>query len=542
MPHEQTTLATGTLLRERYAVEKVLGSGSTGAVYLVKDVQRNHLQSPLFALKEISGLEQQARYRFSFSGVALRQLHHAGLPGIHHVFKDDKRGCIYLVTAYVEGSHLENLRREQPEGRFSWTELRPLVEPLVGVLTYLHDQEPPLVHGDIKPINVIENQQGNILLVDMGSAQVTLPERLQVQSNALASYQAPEAFSGNPGPPADIYSLGATLYALLTGKTPADAATRQREVHGQQPDPLPLASEIVPSIPRPLAQVLQQALALDPGKRFASVQAFWTALPTLPAQPGVVVSASSTPAADAFATSPIQEVVAAPAFSVPAADELRVLPDRRKKTRRPQHKALLSRKALLCTLLLLLLSTSVWAWVASSRHAAIPSTARHVTIPSIVRQGPTGTPPASERAQPTSQATVAETPPTPDYPSLSGVYNGALQPVFPPPTSGTTIPFTLHIQHQEQQKISGSFTASAYKNGRFQDDRLTGIVTLSGQVQFTVMNASGSALLAFNGRLTKSSSSSSPSGGNFHSCADEYGAICQASKGPLSGYWVVQQT
>jgi hypothetical protein len=100
----------------------------------------------------------------------------------------------------------------------------------------------------------------------------------------------------------------------------------------------------------------------------------------------------------------------------------------------------------------------------------------------------------------------------------------------------------LHIQHQEQQKISGSFTASAYKNGRFQDDRLTGIVTLSGQVQFTVMNASGSALLAFNGRLTKGPSSTSPSGGNFHSCADEYGAICQASKGPLSGYWVVQQT
>ncbi len=164
MPHEQTTLAIGTLLRERYVVEKALGSGSTGAVYLVKDVRRTHLQLPLFALKEISDLDEQARYRFSFGGVALRRLHHPGLPRIHHVFKDDKRACIYLVTDYVEGSHLENLRREQPEGRFSWTELRPLVEPLVDALTYLHDQEPPLVHGDIKPINVIENQQGNVLL------------------------------------------------------------------------------------------------------------------------------------------------------------------------------------------------------------------------------------------------------------------------------------------------------------------------------------------------------------------------------------------
>jgi hypothetical protein len=340
-------------------------------------------------------------------------------------------------------------------------------------------------------------------------------------------------------------------------------------VHDQKPDPLPLASEIVAGIPRPLAQVLQQALALDSDQRFVSVKAFWEALPTLPAHEGVVAPAFSTHAAEAFATSPIQEgvvepasslpvaeaittspiqeEVVAPAFSTQAEDEGRallvrrvspgkVLPERRKKTPRPWYKVHLLRGALLCALLFLLLSSGVWVWVTSSGHTIIP------TIPTT-RQGSTSTPSTPGKPQPTSQATILESPSAPgSYPSLSGVYNGNLQPVFPSPTSGTMIPFTLHIQHQDQMKVSGSFSAPSYKNGRFQNDTFIGVVTPSGQIQFTVIDASGSAALAFNGRITKSSSYPSPLGGDFHSCADVYGATCQASKGPLSGNWTVQQT
>ena len=85
MLREPTFLAVGALLRERYLIKSVLGSGHAGTVYIVKDQQAKRLKYNLFALKEIAGIGQQARYQFAFSGVGLRQIQHPGLPVIHHV-------------------------------------------------------------------------------------------------------------------------------------------------------------------------------------------------------------------------------------------------------------------------------------------------------------------------------------------------------------------------------------------------------------------------------------------------------------------------
>lgn len=548
MPQAQHTLAIGTLLRERYTIEKILGVGNAGAVYLVKDLQQRPLQPHPFILKEINGLDQQARHQFAFRGIDLQQLHHPALPPIHHVFNDAKRQRVYLVAEYVEGTSMETLRQQMPEGRFSWAELRPLIEPVVDALAYLHEQGPPLVHGDLKPTNIIKDSQGAVLLVDMGSAQAASPERLrQALPGDLAMYQAPEAFDGPPGTTSDIYSLGATLYALLTGQAPTDAPTRQSQVRDQQPDPLPLASQVIADLPRPLAQVLQQGLALEPDKRFASVKAFWEALLAPPTQEETSAPADLPPAADAPATSSMQEDASTPILAIPAGDEhstptlaiptedvRSALPAGGTQARRSRSKKPLLRVALLCALALVLTSAGAWAWIANSNHITLPTTARQGSPSTSLTPG--------QPQQPTSQATlpVSPTPPV-SYPSLSGTYNGNLQPTFPPPRAGRTIPFTLHIQHQESQRISGSFTASSFKSDRFTGDLFTGLVSPSGQVQFTVLDASGSAILAFTGRLTKVSSSSAPPGGRFHSCAAENGAICLTSDGPLSGSWTVQQ-
>jgi hypothetical protein len=135
------------------------------------------------------------------------------------------------------------------------------------------------------------------------------------------------------------------------------------------------------------------------------------------------------------------------------------------------------------------------------------------------------------------------------YPSLSGVYTGNLLPTFPSSAAGTMIPFTLNIQHQSQQKISGSFSAPSYRNGRFQNDTVSGTVTPDGHVQFIVIDNSGNAVLSFHGRLTVDSSTSDPLGGGFSGCSDnqnnsisQSSGSCQESQGPLSGTWTVDQS
>lgn len=529
MSQERAILAVGTILRERYAVQSVLDSGNTGTVYLVKDLQLKHQQDHLFALKEITGLDQQARYQFTFRSMALCQLQHSALPRIHHVFNDDKRGCVYLVIDYVEGANLEMHRQQQPEGRFAWIDLQPLIEPLIDALTYLHHQEKPLIHGNIKPTTMIKSLSEKVVLVGLGSSQ-TLEQMRQSPPDTFACYRAPEYFDGKISERSDIYSLGATFYALLTGQAPIDALTRQKQVNEGRPEPLPLACEIVPDVSLPLAEVLQQALALDPGQRFASAQAFWEELQTLPVQPSALTPVPLTPEGDEF--TPLlakNELKADPAVNPPATQsvESKEHPILRRRT-------LLFKGAIICVLLLL--SAGILSL------AAIPAANQRTGNAS---QTPGGSRSASQTttpgAAPTGQATApGSTPTLGGYPKMLKIYHGYLNPVFPPPTSGTMIFFTLHVQHQNHNKISGSFAAPAYKNGKLINSMFTGTVTLSGNVQFTVIDISGSAIFAFNGVLRNSSPYSSTLDGSFHSCADGYGAICIFSKGPLSGSWIMQ--
>src|SRR5579885_3747783 len=100
MPEEQTmltTLTVGSLVRRRYQVRSVLASGSAGTVYLIKDQQTKNIKYQIFALNEIVGLDQQARYHLTVGSMTLRQLRHPALPVVHSIFNDDKRGCVYVV-------------------------------------------------------------------------------------------------------------------------------------------------------------------------------------------------------------------------------------------------------------------------------------------------------------------------------------------------------------------------------------------------------------------------------------------------------------
>jgi serine/threonine protein kinase len=284
MPEEQTTLTAlpvGSLVRRRYQVRSVLASGSAGTVYLIKDQQTKNIKYQLFALKEIVGLDQQARYHLTVGGMTLRQLRHPALPVVHSIFNDDKRGCVYVVMDYIEGVSLEALRLQQPRKRLSWSELREPCEQIASALTYLHLQENPLFHGDLKPSSIVRNNAGRIMLLGLDYTQSAMSEQIQ-RVSPPSSYRAPEQFTSQTDALSDVYGLGAVLYELLTGQTPANAITRLERVNRRKSDPLALASKVAPGVSRPLAETLQKALALNPAERFRSIKEFRQALSVAP--------------------------------------------------------------------------------------------------------------------------------------------------------------------------------------------------------------------------------------------------------------------
>lgn len=513
MSLEQTTLPVGTLLRDRYLIKNIIGAGRSGTVYLVKDYQASAESTDLFALKEMLGLERQERYQFTFNGGLLQQLKHEALPVIYHIFNDNTRERVYLVMDYIEGIDLEMLSHDQPGERFNWLDLRGMLAPVFTALTYLHKQAYPIFHGDIKPINLVQQHPGGqVFLVDPGYAQAaTSGQRGQFIPTSLSPYSAPEYLAGRVDASTDIYALAATLYQLLTGQQPVDAPRRLREVKRGEADPLLLASSLVPDLARPFARVIQQALSLDAGARFAQVEDFWQALNAvssesesenggrgkderemgnltlLPPRPTVPLAGGA--GSVNWSVVPVQEVNVA--SQVPPRRSARLL-------------RLLA--LLLFTLgVFLLLGIGVWMFV-GARTASPPD--------------------LQARLSPTVPATATATSTSGAYSSLAGTYQGTLNELNSPNQS-----FFMNIQ-QQGGHLSGTFSLSS------QADTFQGTIDTAGNVQFTVFDTSGTAIYAFTGGLNGTTQSAETLGGTFAQCLPAAPTQCKAGAG---GTWTLTQ-
>jgi serine/threonine protein kinase len=259
-----------------YAVEGLLGKGGIGAVYLVRDRRDS---DNLFALKEVIDPNKRDRERFVFEGEILKRLDHRALPRVYRVFEHNKLKRVYMLMDYVEGKNLESLRQEQPGRRFSLPLVLALMAPIVEALTYLHQQEPPIVHRDIKPANIIVPIKAEeAMLVDFGSAKEYVADKTTTISHRSPGYAAPEQYGSGTTARTDIYGLGATFYALLTGVVPVDAISRVIRSKGKGADPLKAANLLEATIPIGVAQALQRALSISSDDRFETIEEFWQEL------------------------------------------------------------------------------------------------------------------------------------------------------------------------------------------------------------------------------------------------------------------------
>jgi serine/threonine-protein kinase len=224
------TLATGTTLENRYRIEELLGQGGMGAVYRAYDTR---LQQAV-AIKEntmaVPGISPEvveaSRRQFEREALMLARLRHPNLPRVsdHFVTPD---GNQYLVMDYIEGDDLAHIIARG--GPLLEAQAIAWISQACNALEYLHTQQPPIIHRDIKPQNIKVTPKGVVFLVDFGIAKVG--EVTRTMTGALGvtpGFSPPEqyAMTGTDAR-SDIYSLGATLYALLTAQTPPESVVRE---------------------------------------------------------------------------------------------------------------------------------------------------------------------------------------------------------------------------------------------------------------------------------------------------------------------------
>lgn len=259
-------LSPDTILQNRYRIVGKLGQGGMGTVYEAVD---QRLQATV-ALKEAVIINEHVQKQFEKEARLLAGLSHPALPKVYDYFVEgDKQ---YLVMEFVPGEDLwmMMLTRRAP---FPVEEVTRWADQLLDALDYLHTQEPPVIHRDIKPHNLKLSGRGQIKLLDFGLAKGSTGQLSHVSAaqsvfGYTLSYAALEQIQGTgTDPRSDLYSLSSTLYHFLTATIPPDALTRITEVANEKPDPLRPANELNPHVTPALAALLSQAMSQNRDRR-----------------------------------------------------------------------------------------------------------------------------------------------------------------------------------------------------------------------------------------------------------------------------------
>ncbi|MBI5354374.1 MAG: SUMF1/EgtB/PvdO family nonheme iron enzyme [Chloroflexi bacterium] len=264
-------LQKGQVFNNRYKILSVLGEGGFGAVYKVWD---ENLQR-YCAIKENLQPSAEAQKQFKREAVMLANLNHPHLVRVTDYFSIPDQGQ-YLVMDFVDGIDLQT-------ALINYGKALPLTDTLkwtlqiCDALIYIHNQNPPIIHRDIKPANIRITSQNNAVLVDFGLAKAfEVNAKTSTGARGLTPYFAsPEQYGiGGTDAQSDIYSLGVTLYCLLTNKVPADSV---EIMVGNAEPPLP-AKTINDNVPKFVSDAIQRAMQIRRTDRYKSAGDFKTAL------------------------------------------------------------------------------------------------------------------------------------------------------------------------------------------------------------------------------------------------------------------------
>jgi len=258
--------------------------GGSGAVYLIRDASAGGAER---ALKESCDPEQ--REQFALEAEVLQPLSHPNLPRVYIYFHEDGRD--YMVMDFVPGRSLGEVLAERAVAGQPPLDENVVIGYAIQIcraLEYLHSREPhPVIHRDIKPENIRITPHGELKLVDFGlhkQLDASKPSTLAFARGLTPVYASPEQWGllagAHTDPRSDIYSLGATLYHLLTGQSPMSALNRATGSRGKfrTDDPLLRPRQINPAISPRTEQAILRATAFHPDERFVMAREFRAAL------------------------------------------------------------------------------------------------------------------------------------------------------------------------------------------------------------------------------------------------------------------------
>ncbi|HZI85375.1 MAG TPA: protein kinase [Pyrinomonadaceae bacterium] len=288
VPHKGTTgghqptikqLDSGTVLNGRYEIARRIGGGGMGAVYLAKD---RNLGDASRAVKEMveahldPNQHEKAIGDFKRESLLLTSLEHPSIPTIYDYFYDESLGRFYLVMKYISGGDLASRLRNAPGGRIDEKTVTDWGMQVADVLQYLHSRPKQIIYRDLKPANLmIDGNTGRVMLIDFGIARWVKQEEKGVTAVGTMGYAPPELFSGRVEPRSDVYSLGATMFHLLTGADPQDNPLL---IFDFAKNPRP--RQIAPSLSSEIEQILMRAVEYKPEDRFSSAGEMRDALAT----------------------------------------------------------------------------------------------------------------------------------------------------------------------------------------------------------------------------------------------------------------------
>ncbi len=258
---------TGSVIDNKYEILKQIGKGGMSTVYLAMDKRLNKQ----WAVKEINKAANDKNNEVVVQSLLaeanlMKRLDHPSLPRIVDII--DNGRTIYVIMDYIEGESLDkilNTNGPQPQALVvEWA------KQLCNVLSYLHNQKPPIIYRDMKPANIMLKPEGNLKLIDFGIAREYKQNNMtDTVSLGTRGYAAPEQFGGMGQTDArtDIYCLGVTLYHLLTGQNPAEP-----------PYELYPIRQWNPSLSSGLEYIVQKCTQLNPDDRYQNCDELMYAL------------------------------------------------------------------------------------------------------------------------------------------------------------------------------------------------------------------------------------------------------------------------